>query len=315
MIIFNGFTEDKKGINISSLYENEITVLCKIIDGYTELCSYATVITLVPNVNYYFTHFVSVFHRRFEVWSTDETHLFLKVDGVDIFSTNLETMDKYKCLRSFKYENLKDHDAALPLYEIFNNNLYNQQHCTVNPGDVVVDIGGHLGFFSYFAILKNAGMVFCFEPSEVNANTIKLNYKFPNLRVENAAVTSKNGMATFYYNPDSTMQSGLFSTPLLGRSLTCRTVNLYDYMESLPISSRINFLKMDCEGSEYDIIESLPEEYLTNNIDKMCIEYHFNYDDKLVKMTDKLKKCGFTLEREGGGQVINNALGVFYAWK
>jgi hypothetical protein len=79
--------------------------------------------------------------------------------------------------------------------------------------------------------------------------------------------------------------------------------------------NRINFLKIDCEGSEYDIIESLPEEFLRNNIDKMCVEYHFNYDDRLRKMIDKIKRCGFQVEREGGGEIIYNPLGVFYAWK
>jgi FkbM family methyltransferase len=313
MIIFRGFTEDKKGINISSLYEDEITVLCKIIDGYTELCSYATIIKLVPNINYYFTHFVSVYHRRFEVWSIDETHLYLKVDSVDETSINLEYLDIYKCLRQFKYKNLKDYDAALPLYEIFNNNLYNQQHCRVEPGDWVVDIGGHLGFFSYFAICKGAEKVYCFEPSKENANTIRLNFKFPNLKVEEAAVTSKNGVVTFYYNTESSMQSGLHS-PILGKGVICNSVNFYDYAEANYIN-RINFLKIYCEGSEYDIIESLPEEFLRNNIDKMCIEFHFNNDDRLSKMTDKIKKCGFKIEAEGGGEIINSELGVFYAWK
>jgi FkbM family methyltransferase len=269
--------------------------------------------TLVPDVNYFFTHFVSVYHRRFEVWSIDETHLFLKVDGVDTIATNLESLDLYKQLKKFKYENLKDHDAALPLYEIFNNNLYNRQHCTVNPGDVVVDIGGHLGFFSYFAICKGAERVYCFEPSEENVNTIRLNFKFPNLKIEAAAVTSKNGMVSFYYNPESSMQSGLYS-PTFSKGVTCISINLYDYMKESHIN-RINFLKIDCEGSEYDIIESLPEEFLRNNIDKMCIEYHFNYDDRLRKMVDKIKKCGFQVEREGGGEIIYNPLGVFYAWK
>jgi hypothetical protein len=87
-----------------------------------------------------------------------------------------------------------------------------------------------------------------------------------------------------------------------------------EYIEDNNIE-RINFLKIDCEGSEYEIIETLSEDYLTNNIDRMCIEFHFNTDDKLTPMLDKIKRCGFRVESEGGGNTIEGELGVFYALK
>ena len=37
---------------------------------------------------------------------------------------------------------------------------------------------------------------------------------------------------------------------------------------------KCNLLKLDCEGSEYEIIDSLPNSYFSM-IDKMIIEYHF----------------------------------------
>jgi hypothetical protein len=79
--------------------------------------------------------------------------------------------------------------------------------------------------------------------------------------------------------------------------------------------NKIDFLKIDCEGSEYDIIKSLPEEYLRNNINKMCVEFHFNTDDRLYQMVEKLRRCNFHVESEGGGEIVYSTLGVFYAWK
>jgi FkbM family methyltransferase len=313
MIIFNGITENNKGINISSIYENEITVLAKIIDGYTGLCSYATPMKLYPGVNYFFTHFVNVYHRRFEVWNEDETKLYLKLDVRDNASPNLEILDKFNKLKNFKYDNQKDYDAALPLYEIFCNNLYNKEHCEINPGDVVVDIGGHLGFFSYFAICKGADKVYCFEPSKDCVRTIQNNFRFSNLILEELAVTLFNGEITFYYNPYSSMQSSIY-TPNIGNRIICKSVNLNDYIIKNNIQ-KINFLKIDCEGAEYEIIESLSEEYIANNIEKICIEYHFNINNKIYSMLEKLKRCGLQIQDQGGGEVINSELGVFYAWK
>jgi len=312
MIIFRGLREDNKGIHISSLYKNEISVLCKIIDGYSGLSSYVTIMTLHPGVNYFFCHFVGVYHRRFEVWSVDETKLFLRMDIQNDGLPNLETLDTYGLLKNFKYENQKDENPALPLYEIFCNNLYDTPNCKVDPGDVVVDVGGNMGFFSYFAICKGAKSVFCFEPSKDCVKTIKNNFTFPNLIVEEAAVTGVNGEVIFYYDEDNSIQSSLH-TPELGNGVTCSSINLNDYV--LDTIDRINYLKIDCEGSEYDIIDSLSEEYLTNNIDKMCIEYHYNNDDRLLKMLEKIKKCGFHVESDKGGETIQGELGVFYAWK
>ena len=313
MIIFRGIINNNKGIQITSLYETEISVLCKIIDGYTGLCSYATRMTLIPNIMYFFNHFVSVHHRRFEVWSDDESALYLKMDIQDDGSPNLEILDTHKQLRNFDYNNKNDFDAALPLYEIFCGNLYNKLHCKINPGDVVVDIGGNLGFFSYFAICKGAEKVYCFEPSKDCVKTIKENFRFSNLVIEESAVTKKDGFVTFYYNTNSSMQSSLYTTER-GNKTTCRSINLNRYIVNNQIN-RINFLKIDCEGSEYDIIDSLSERYLSDNIDKMCIEYHFNDGDKLTRMLEKIKRCGFNVESEGGSNIIEGELGVFYAWK
>ena len=122
-----------------------------------------------------------------------------------------------------------------------------------------------------------------------------------------------NGEAVFYYNNESSIQSSLY-TPKLGNGVRCKSTNLNDYINSKKIP-RINYLKIDCEGSEYEIIESLSEDYLKNNIDNMCIEYHFNTDNRLSIMLDKIKRCGFNVESEGGSNIINGELGVFYAWK
>ena len=313
MIIFKGVSDDKRRIDFSSIYEEEISVLCKIIDGYSGLCSYAVEMNLCSGMNYFISHFVRIYHRRFEVWNLDETVLYLRVDIQDDGGPNLENLDLFGCLNNFKYTNDKDREVALPLYEIFCDNLYVKSHCKINNGDIVVDIGANVGFFSYFAICKGASKVYSFEPSKKSVETLKSNFNFPNLIVEESAVTKSNGEVTFYYDELSSIGSSLYN-PELGNGVVCKSTNLNYYVVQNNIP-KINYLKIDCEGSEYEIIEDLSEDYLRYNIDNICMEYHNNTDGRLIPLLDKLKKCGFNVESEMGHNEIGGELGVFYAWK
>ena len=55
-----------------------------------------------------------------------------------------------------------------------------------------------------------------------------------------------------------------------------------------------NFLKLDCEGAEYDIINSLPSDFL-NKIKKSVIEYHLadTHPKLLEQLIKKLRKYSF----------------------
>jgi hypothetical protein len=67
---------------------------------------------------------------------------------------------------------------------------------------------------------------------------------------------------------------------------------------------------MDCEGSEYRIFENFSADFLSI-IDKIIMEYHFNTDDRLIKMIKKLENNGFTVK----AQDINSEIGIMIAFK
>ena len=58
-----------------------------------------------------------------------------------------------------------------------------------------------------------------------------------------------------------------------------KTININDLIES--IDSYIDLLKIDCEGAELDIFESIKLENL-NKIGKMVIETHSDYIDSYI---------------------------------
>ena len=106
----------------------------------------------------------------------------------------------------------------------------------------------------------------------------------------------------------------MFASDENSQTITCKSINLNNYIKNNNIE-KIDYLKIDCEGAEYEIIESLDEQYLTNNIDKICLEYHLNKNGEINTILNKLKKCGFNVNFEYGDYQINDELGIIYARK
>jgi FkbM family methyltransferase len=310
MIFFQSFLEDRRGINFST--DENCHVVVKVVDGYTGLTVFQDEMDLSPACVYFYSHGGRVELRSYEIWNADQSKLLLKINTTVENSISLKNFDKFSSLKDFKYTNLKDRDPGLPLYEIFHDRIY-EKYFQVEEEDTVVDIGGNIGIFSYYALCKGARKVYCFEPSEEQFSTIKNNFSFEKLIVENAAVTDKDGSISFFVNPSSSINSSILASKD-SVEVICRSVNLENYLNSVG-EKTINYLKMDCEGGEYSIFESLSEVFLKDRVEKMCVEYHHNYDKKILPIMEKLISCGFTVRFEHDASQINDALGIFYAWK
>ena len=61
--------------------------------------------------------------------------------------------------------------------------------------------------------------------------------------------------------------------------------------------SNCDFLKMDCEGAEYEILFNLPEK-IFKKINKICLEYHDmkELDHSINDLITKLKSHKFEIE-------------------
>lgn len=312
MIIFDKFIENQKGIQFSSLEAQEIII--KIIDGYTGLCSYQEKMLVEPNINYFFVHPVDVYHRRFEIWDKVNKNILLKIDSVYPSSPNLKNLDKYYKLKSLtEIDKNDDSSVALPLYEIFVTKIYDK-FFEIKEGDTVIDIGGNIGLFSYYAVCKGASKVYCFEPSPKSCGIIKSKFNLDNIKIEEVAVSSQDGYVTFYDCDWNSIGSSMYQELEGSKKITCKSINFNNYLKTHNIE-KIDYLKIDCEGAEYEIIESLDEYYLTNNVDKICLEYHLNKNGEINTILNKLKKCNFNVNFEFGDHQINDELGIIYAYK
>lgn len=297
MIIFNSFTDDGGGISFTSLLDS-VPIRVKIIDPYTGLVAWHTDMLVERGGSYFFSYPRATNYYGFEIVDPDTKKIYLKMNIYSGGYSSIEDFDKLKKLKDFKYSD-KDEDlwAAYPLYDIFINRCYDRPNCPVEEGDIVVDIGSNLGLFSYYSILKGAKKVYSFEPGEAQSKAIRDNFSsIENLIIEQKAVSSESGILSFSKHKTKSILSGVFSNPDKNEYdvLECECVNLMDYCKENTIE-KINFLKMDCEGSEYRIFRSLTDDFI-KNIDKVSMEYHLSSEGDISYIIERLERNGFSVE-------------------
>lgn len=199
----------------------------------------------------------------------------------------------------------------MTLTNVWLMNEYNKQF-QIKKNDLVIDIGAHIGLFSLFASQYSGnGKIFSYEPIKENfelfSENINLN-KLQNIHAFNSAVSSKNGKIEIFYNDDEAGHSIFGNNE---KNVTVNSISLQKIFDENKIQC-CNFLKIDCEGAEYEIIDSLPTEYF-DKIDKIVIEYHFadSKPELSKKLFSKLVNIGF----ETYSPPHYNDMGLLYAKK
>ena len=173
---------------------------------------------------------------------------------------------------------------------------YSDDDFPISNDDVIIDVGAHIGLFALFAsqFCKN-GKIFCYEPIKENykilIENIEMN-QIQNIFPNNLAVTKETSRVKIFLNDDQS-----------GHSMFIQNKNFVE-VDSKSLSDifidngikECDFLKLDCEGAEYEIIESLPSDLFTK-INKTAIEYHMvdTKPELLEQLINKLKQFSFSV--------------------
>lgn len=160
--------------------------------------------------------------------------------------------------------------------EINIENVYNKYR-NIKNGDVIFDIGASVGPFTC-SILKNKPyIVHCVEPSLDLINILQENIK-----------DYKNNQTKLIYHNNaicSTDNSNVFcnNNPI-------KSENFKQFIESNNIS-HVDFMKIDCEGCEYDIFDINNLEFLQCDVKYIAAEFHLTYPgnrEKFIYFRDNI---------------------------
>ena len=194
--------------------------------------------------------------------------------------------------------------------EVWLHKSYTPKGFEINPKDIVVDVGAHIGIFTVLAAKKaHKGKVFCFEPIKENAHLLVKNLELNNLStvfLENKAVSDKKGKLKIYVS--KSRNKGQNSIHKLADTQDEEEVEKISFKDFLKNMDRIDFLKMDCEGSEYPIFYSLGKKELSK-IKKISLEYHNYGSERGEDLRKFLEKRGFSVVLKKDG----NQFGTIYA--
>lgn len=133
---------------------------------------------------------------------------------------------------------------------------------TLRPGDVFVDVGANIGYFSLLAsrLVGPEGAVLAFEPEAANYELLEANSLLngcDNIHSYQVALGEENSSGTIYLNELNRGDHSLYP-PERGRSGQDITIVNGSKLISAT-HPRVNFIKIDTQGAECDVVRGLRE--------------------------------------------------------
>lgn len=184
--------------------------------------------------------------------------------------------------------------------EVWLQNIYDQYGISVEENDTVLDIGGHIGVFNVYAAQKAPkGKVYSFEPFSENFERLKMHASInhlKNVKLINKGVAATSGKQTLNLSPDNnTGGHSMFLKTESDKKVEIETISLEDFYREEGIE-KVDFLKLDCEGAEYDIIQHNEEKIKA--IERIILECHPHGDKTVDQMIATLERLGFDVKSE-----------------
>lgn len=201
---------------------------------------------------------------------------------------DLEHEDKFFTME--KYLNGEFDAYNYQWHENFNNYIYDDNGCDyerygcyIKEGDVVLDLGGNIGVFAHRAETRGASKVISFEPMSLTYDCLIRNIGSKTITYQNA-VGGKSGFNHFKIHENYNNLGGVTTNkqnPNLIESTVLHTeivftLNINDIFEAY--NNKINFMKIDIEGGEVDVLTNISDDNLLS-LRCLSAEFHKTYDE------------------------------------
>ena len=178
-------------------------------------------------------------------------------------------------------------------------------------GDVFIDIGAHVGYFSILAssIVGQSGLVMAFEPSPPMRQKLVTNIELnscDNVQVFPHAVSNVSGQETFFLCRQSAGNSSLRPLEACETDEVKVTTVALDTFVDPDVWSRIKMIKLDIEGAELLALRGMRELLIGEQAPDILCEVTDEFllllggsENALLKYMDDLGYLSFRLDSSG----------------
>jgi len=158
----------------------------------------------------------------------------------------------------------------------------------LNENSLVFDVGGYEGNFSEKIYKKYNCEIFIFEPIKKYYDELIEKYKnFKKIKIFNFGLSNINSSSRIYHSGDS---SSIFKITENYEDILLK--NFSDFLIENQIN-QIDLLKLNIEGSEFEVIENIIENKLLSKIINLQVQFHSfvtNSTERRNKIREFLKK-------------------------
>lgn len=178
------------------------------------------------------------------------------------------------------------------LNEIFIYDIYQYKKVHIMKDDTILDCGANIGMFSVHAsqLVGPGGKVYAFEPGPEEVDSVKKNLQLNNItNVDICAKGIWNEVTTKKFLIENSWANRITDKEINSENLiTIKTIDIDSFIVENSIK-KINFIKMDIEGAEYQALEGA-REVLRTQKPKLALSLYHNTDDyiKLPKLINDI---------------------------
>jgi len=165
----------------------------------------------------------------------------------------------------------------LSINKIYEKNETNFVKDSVNKGDIVIDIGANIGYYTlmFAKLVGDTGKIYAFEPDPKNFSILEKNIQvngYNNIILEKKAVSNKLGKSTFYVSENSAGSSMHKPNNYAVNEIYVDLITLDNYFEVNSITP--DFIKIDIEGYELNALKGMESILQSSDKTKIMIEYN-----------------------------------------
>lgn len=159
---------------------------------------------------------------------------------------------------------------------------YHREPVRVREGDVVLDVGSHLGVFTRMALRRGAGMVVAIEPVLKNIECYKKTFasEMEAGKVKLVEAAAWNERTTLHFEVEEGYHGSARGHVDAGGKVEVPAVTIDDTLDQIGLE-RLDFIKMDIEGAERFALRGAGRT-ISNFRPKMAICVYHRSEDRTV---------------------------------